>query len=63
MFTGNPWAENPCWFDHFTPTEEQQMKIDELYKDFLVESADICKLDTTEWEEDDYDSFQEIIGH
>jgi len=55
--------DTPHWSDEFTFTKKQEYRVKDLLHDFLDEAADVCDLDTTEWEKDDYDILQEIIHY
>jgi len=61
MITENGLWDNPHWSDDFRLTKEQRKRIDELYKEFLIEAADVCRLDTSEWNSDDYETLEDII--
>lgn len=53
----------PHWSDTFTPSMKQLELIAEKAREFLEEVADVCKLDTSDWTEDDYDILREEVGY
>ena len=56
------------WADDFSVNKSQKEKLMELWSDYqdvhheyLVQSAELCGLDTSEWEREDWLEFEELL--
>ena len=50
------------WTETLLTTKRQEDDIRDLYKDFLNNVADICGLDTSEWDHHDWWELEDIIN-
>lgn len=54
--------DNPVhWSDDYEIEPQARRVCDDLYSEFLKDCADVCGLDTHEWDTTDWEIFEEIL--
>ena len=51
----------PHWTDNFSLNKEQRRRLKDMYRDFLEEAACEFGLNTSEWDSDEWDIWDEVL--
>ena len=60
-YTITPPDEPEPWWEDYKPSHEDTEKAEDMFKDFLYELADVLKMDTEDWEMEDYRTLFEML--